>query len=288
MQHPYSALQHEYEGLLASMRITRVGEIDAAAHRLLKHRDRWIPVRNATGIPIPWMMASFEREASSDFTRSPAQGDRWDRVSFHVPKNRGPFKGFVEAALDAYHIDHTDKVGAENFTEARGCYEWEVLNGMGYRNHGRRSPYLWAGTNIQQLGKYTADGHWDGTVMDHQLGVVPMARRIIELDPSLAFVGGVVLPAVLVPPLVPPLPTPIGLGGDLHETRMLQTALNSLGFDPKLEIDGSYGKNTRAAVRWFQEKAHLDIDGIAGPKTLVAIEIDLADVLHQPEQSSSQ
>lgn len=51
----------------------------------------------------------------------------------------------------------------------------------------------------------------------------------------------------------------------------LQGALNKLGAFPELYADGIYGSMTRAAVRDFQRKRGLIVDGIAGPKTLAAI-----------------
>ena len=38
-------------------------------------------------------------------------------------------------------------------------------------------------------------------------------------------------------------------------------------------IDGIYGTGTLNAVRWFQSKNGLTVDGIAGPKTLAAMGI---------------
>ena len=47
----------------------------------------------------------------------------------------------------------------------------------------------------------------------------------------------------------------------------LQTALKNLGLYA-LKIDGIYGKGTLAAVKAYQRKNGLKVDGIAGPKTL--------------------
>ncbi len=51
----------------------------------------------------------------------------------------------------------------------------------------------------------------------------------------------------------------------------LQEKLNSLGYDCGI-VDGNYGSNTADAVRDFQRKNCLTIDGIAGPQTLAAID----------------
>lgn len=59
-------------------------------------------------------------------------------------------------------------------------------------------------------------------------------------------------------------------GDDVAE---LQRKLNLAGYAaPLLARDGIYGGLTRAAVVAFQRSAGLDDDGIAGPKTLAALE----------------
>ena len=51
--------------------------------------------------------------------------------------------------------------------------------------------------------------------------------------------------------------------------RQLQIALVAFGYP--LEVDGEYGPWTEAAVRDFQQRNALRVDGIAGPDTQVAI-----------------
>ncbi len=48
---------------------------------------------------------------------------------------------------------------------------------------------------------------------------------------------------------------------------ILQEALNGSGADPKLGEDGVFGNGTVKAVKIFQQKNNLDIDGVAGPST---------------------
>lgn len=50
------------------------------------------------------------------------------------------------------------------------------------------------------------------------------------------------------------------------DTRTLQLALRTLGYDPG-PIDNIYGALTRAAVKAFQTDAGIEIDGIYGPET---------------------
>jgi putative chitinase len=57
--------------------------------------------------------------------------------------------------------------------------------------------------------------------------------------------------------------------------RWLQEALNDLGANPKLVVDGRYGPATRRAVEIFQAAAGIVADGIAGPVTEAAIHLKL-------------
>ena len=50
-------------------------------------------------------------------------------------------------------------------------------------------------------------------------------------------------------------------------TKELQIALNKAGRTPKLKVDGIHGPKTILAVKWFQRKNNLSPDGIVGPKT---------------------
>ena len=54
------------------------------------------------------------------------------------------------------------------------------------------------------------------------------------------------------------------------ETRLVQQKLKNWGYYTG-NVDGIYGSKTRSAVRLFQQKNGLAVDGIVGPKTAAAI-----------------
>jgi len=224
MQRPFATLAPEYAALLAAMRLDPAREHELAARAAVvlalseRHRDEWAEVAGKTGVPRLWGLASFERESGSDYARSPAQGDRWDRVSVNVPRGLGPYQCWGDACVAAYRLDHLDEVAGvtpaddrcqttddgkqfyrptsvichPNWTWARACYEGELFNGFGPRAHGRATSYLWSWTNIYTGGKYVADGKWDPDTRDQQCGMVPMmaallsASRRMRLDSALA------------------------------------------------------------------------------------------------------
>lgn len=279
MQHPFAALKAEYEHDISIMRVTRLGAVDEVARRLTRPQvlARYDEVKAKLGIPDVVQATICERESGSDFSRSPAQGDRWDRVSVNVPRGRGPFSSWLESAVDAFHnVDHLDDNSAP-WSLPYACWKWEIYNGFGYRAHGRRSPYVVGGTNLQQPGKYTSDGHFDPGTMDTQLGCLPVAVRMIELVPALAF--GDAIAIVSAPSVVPaPSPPPAGTGGAVTGVKWIQDSLNRLMAPDEdlLVVDGSYGRRTREAVRAFQAAHGLLADGLAGDLTTAAMDAELA------------
>jgi peptidoglycan hydrolase-like protein with peptidoglycan-binding domain len=53
----------------------------------------------------------------------------------------------------------------------------------------------------------------------------------------------------------------------------IQKALNKLGAKPALDEDGVFGNDTQKAVKAFQTKKKLQVDGIVGPATFAALGI---------------
>ena len=70
-------------------------------------------------------------------------------------------------------------------------------------------------------------------------------------------------------PTQPPLRSMLHKGSMGNSVKQLQTALNKHG--AKLKADGNFGPATLAAVKKFQEKSKLTVDGVVGPKTWAAL-----------------
>lgn len=280
MQHPFEALKGEYATLLAGCVVTHEAAVMARCREIIKHKAEVAEVCAEIGMPIAYSLASFELEASSDFSLSPAQGDPLNERSTHVPKNRGPFKTWAAAALDAYHIDGLDAVGAANWSWERACFEGELFNGFGYRAPAihEHTPYLWSYTNVAQIGKFTSDGHWERE-WSTQIGLVALMKGLIAIDPSLDLT--VALPTAQARTVIAPAPNPapVGVGGTgahgvpaHQDTLWIQQSLNKLFGRDEIDADGSYGRETRAFVKGFQEFAGVVVDGFVGPQTIAAIE----------------
>lgn len=277
MKHPYDALRPEYSQLLSAMVVRPEARkhVDDVAVKILGYRGRFDEVSAANGVPVIFMGPSFYREASLDFSRNPAQGWPLRSRSKNIPHN-GPFPSWRAAALEAYRLNGLDQVGAERWTWELVCYYGETFNGFGPRNHGRHTGYLWAGTNVYDGGKYVADGVWDPNHHDEQLGIVPIARRMVELAPDLAL-------RTVIPP---PAPVDLARSADpeKHGVRWLQEGFAELGYD--IAVDGNYGRQTKHVVAEFERDYGLRQDGgYAGPEVVGALEKALEAL--RAEQKSS-
>lgn len=260
----YATVKDEITRNLHRMKVTaNPKSLRATARRYIQDKQRYLDLEEATGVPPLVSMVIADRESGGDSRMSLAQGDRWDRVSIHVPKGRGPFRTWLDAAIDAVKIDGLNNIGKGNWTVELACFFQEKFNGFGYRLYGVPSAYVWAGTNVYQGGKFISDGKFSRTAWDTQIGVVPMMAALIAEDPSLAlpFNDGTI-----------PVNFTMPDDGPDRETKDLQIALNKLGANPKLSEDGDYGPKTKQAVRDFQKRSGILDDGKAGQVTWAKIE----------------
>lgn len=180
-------IKAEYAGLLSTMEYkeSKLHYINRAAAKAMQHKKQYVEVENQTGVPWQWIAAVHMRESNADFRGVLHNGQKIigkGRKTTIVPKGRGPFSSWSEAAIDAIKLKKLHLI--KSWTPERMLYELERFNGWGYRYKGRsgRSPYLWGATNHQLKGKFVSDGKYSSRTLDKQLGAVPVMVRIQELD----------------------------------------------------------------------------------------------------------
>jgi len=281
MGYTFPSIRNEYLYLInaaSPLNAAHAARFHAAAHRLIKHNTTFYGAQTRTGIPAVWFAVINERESGNNFNTYLGNGDPLKRVTTHVPKGRGPFASWIDGAVDATTYDHVGRPGPEDWSWAWFLYRCEAWNGFGPRMRGRRSGYLWAGTQMYTGGKYVADGVWDADAYDTQLGVFGLARAVMEIEPSMGRMlsGSFKQSWGAGEPETPdPRFDPQPAEAKLLGIRWLQDSLNKIqGSD--LAVDGSYGRHTRAAVRKFQDTHGLRVDGQAGDLTCAAIDAELA------------
>lgn len=178
---------NRYTALIRSMKVrhTWVTRIDEEARRRLSHKERYKVIERATGIPWAFVAALHYREDSTGrFDTALHNGDKVignGKLTYRVPAGRGPFETWEDAAIDALQMKGFHN--ADDWNIEAICERAERYNGLGYRtNNLGPSPYLWSGTTHYERGKYDFDGHYNATLTDAQIGVIPLITRIMELD----------------------------------------------------------------------------------------------------------
>ena len=162
-------------------KFTRSTQINVQAARIEENRTRYEAVSAATGVPWDVIGAIHYRESSGSFAGVLHNGQKiigTGKKTTIVPKGRGPFNTWEEAAVDAL-MNCSPYAGKNRDWSIAGTLDLlERYNGLGYRKMGLPSPYLWAGTDQYVKGKYVADGKFDPDHIDKQLGVAALLKKL--------------------------------------------------------------------------------------------------------------
>lgn len=158
-------------------KFTRSTPIEKQAAKIRANRARYEAVSAKTGVPWDVIAVIHYRESSNHFAGVLHNGQKiigTGRKTTLVPKGRGPFSTWEDAAIDALMNCHPYAGKNKDWSLANTLDLLERYNGLGYRKKGRPSPYLWAGTDQYTKGKYVADGKFDPNHVDTQLGVAAL------------------------------------------------------------------------------------------------------------------
>ncbi|MGB3506760.1 MAG: hypothetical protein WBA37_15415 [Xanthobacteraceae bacterium] len=91
---------------------------NSTANRLLAAKSRYRVVEAKTGVPSFVIAVIQERESSQLWSASLAQCNPWNKISTHVPKGRGPFNSWEEAAIgEVKSADVITSIGIDDFLE---------------------------------------------------------------------------------------------------------------------------------------------------------------------------
>lgn len=166
----------------------RLAEVNMVARRLAIPGAKFQYEAISKDTTVPWWVIAVihEREAGQSWNASIAQGDPWRSISIHVPRGRGPFKSFHDAAIDALEFCAPFAARWKDWSAGGTLTLLELYNGTGYEDyHHESSPYIWAATNHEEWGKYVSDGHWAAHVWDTQIGSAAMLKSMMGFDNSI-------------------------------------------------------------------------------------------------------
>jgi lysozyme family protein len=170
--------------------LTKADAFAAAAQKLLAAKPRYAAVATVTGVPWFVIAVIHERESSGDFRGVLHNGEAiigTGRKTTLVPKGRGPFSSWEDAAVDALTNCHPYAARNTDWSAGGTLTLLERYNGLGYFSRGLPSPYLWAGTDQYAKGKYVRDGVFDAGAVDKQPGCAGLLMALQQDDPTIRF-----------------------------------------------------------------------------------------------------
>lgn len=189
MAYPFEAARVGYGNLWREARVKPGADsqnADRFADKIIANEARYRYVQNTTGVPWFFVAALHMRESSCNFDGVLHNGEKiigTGRETRLVPAGHGPFATWEESAVDALKLKDLHRV--QEWSIERMLYSAEVYNGLGYLGK-VNSPYVWAGTTLEQTGKYVADHVWDPSAEDTQLGVAALLKRLAERRQDIA------------------------------------------------------------------------------------------------------
>ncbi len=163
------------------------GTVDVVVERIMNQKARFVEASQMTGAPWWWIAGIIYREADLDLRCYLGNGEKLNHVTTLVPKGRGPFASFALGCVDALTIQQVNGVPLINLPSEAWTIEFalfaaEELNGEGYGLHNENSPYVWAGTNLEQPGMFTSDHGYDATARDTRLGMAAIIIGLMAVD----------------------------------------------------------------------------------------------------------
>jgi lysozyme family protein len=203
----FDAAKLGYHNLWNKAQVTSTDAAAKVAHGIIADRERYEAAATAIGHSSVWPLigAIHNRESSRSFSTHLHNGDPLTGYTTHVPAGRpqvghGPPFTWEESAQDALKLQGWDKIA--DWPLERWLYEAERYNGWGYLGK-INSPYVWAGTTLQQRGKYVSDGKFDSSAWDSQLGIAAILKAVFDYLPD-AMPDSAVAPPV--PTVIEPVP----------------------------------------------------------------------------------
>ena len=165
----------------ASLRPEWIKQLDASLSRIVEARPRLERVAQTAHTPWHIIGVFWLLETGGSFTTHLHNGDPLTGPTVQVPSGRGwPAPPGADAweysAVDAITVYHLNNLDGLPIGEILG--RLERANGAGYQKRGFFSPYLWAGTDLYEKGKYVADGHFDPAATSKQPGAAALLRRL--------------------------------------------------------------------------------------------------------------
>lgn len=252
---------------------------------------------------IPWWFVGVIHglESAFSFDTHLHNGDPLTaRTVRHPPgrpaTGRPPFS-WLESAVDALTMQGL--AGLRGWTIGHTLDRLERYNGLGYRQRGLPSPYLWSFSDHYEKGKFVADGRFDPEAVSNQCGGAVLIKRMEErglidtADPLGRAPGGSDrrgdapaipgVPAFVSATAEAELTFPGALArgrrdtGGARDVHRVQEWCAFHGIPTA--IDGIFGPGTEDSVRAFQTRQGLEPTGVVDVRAWAALTTPMREAL---------
>ena len=176
-------LREEYRQRFDSAKVSpsRQEVVAQSVRKILSNRARYERITKSMTMPWYFLAIIHGLEADFRFDLHLHNGDPLTGRTVRVPAGRpaqgAPPFSWEESALDAIAVNRYDKWN--DWSIAGMLVVWERYNGLGYRQYGVNSPYVWACTDLYAKGRYIADGRYDAKAESRQCGAVAILKGLI-------------------------------------------------------------------------------------------------------------
>jgi lysozyme family protein len=176
-------LREEYRQRFNSAKVTPARQeiVAQSVRRILSNRARYERITKSMTMPWYFLAIIHGLEADFRFDSHLHNGDpltgRTVRVPAGRPSQGAPPFSWEESAIDAITVNRYDKWN--DWSIAGMLVIWERYNGLGYRQYGVNSPYVWACTDLYAKGRYIADGRYDANAEPRQCGAAAILKGLI-------------------------------------------------------------------------------------------------------------
>ena len=178
----YADHQKHTEAMTTELSADQANDVKNFRAHYEKNAARYEKVGKETGLPAPLIAAIHWRESHGNFNTYLHQGDPLGKPAVHEPTDIPLFTEWEPAAVHALkqksNVAKSLAMDKDTTDLAAMATYAEFYNGLGYRQHGVESPYVYSGTDQYTGGKYNADGQFSAKSRDQQTGVLPLIESV--------------------------------------------------------------------------------------------------------------
>jgi lysozyme family protein len=182
MEHKQMMTQSDYPTLYRDCETTKdqksLAQLERVCKAVLANTTPYQVVQKGSG--VPWLVVAciHFRESDQNFRCHLHNGDPLTARTVRFPPGR-PEKGEAPFEWHDSAIDAFINLWRPKSWSLPGALEFmERYNGLGYRKHGVKTPYLWDFTNQYSGGLFVADGSLDMTKRENRPGIVAILKTL--------------------------------------------------------------------------------------------------------------